>query len=269
MSTKRFKHLPLALALIMMLTLIGCGTQIPSGHRAIFYYKFSGGTEMGTVYHEGFTWHLPWNSMYVYKIQLQENKEAITVLSSDGATIKLEVSLMYRPIAAHLDSLQVTIGRNYYMVAVSPMIRGIARAVAGNYTPEEIYSTKRDEMAAEIVRQLQEAMATKFIQIENVVVRDVKIPPKISEAIDLKLTAEQESERMKYTIAKERREAERKRIEAQGIADFQEIVSAGITTSLLKWKGIEATLKIAESPNSKIVIIGNDAGSLPVILSSD
>ena len=112
-------------------------------------------------------------------------------------------------------------------------------------------------------------MVDKFIIIENVVMRDVQIPAKISEAINFKLTADQEAQKMQFTIEKERLEAERKRIEAQGIADFQKIVSAGITTSLLKWKGIEATLKIAESPNTKVVIVGNDAGSLPIILGGD
>ena len=99
--------------------------------------------------------------------------------------------------------------------------------------------------------------------------RDVQIPPKISEAIDFKLTADQEAQKMQFTIEKEKLEADRKRIEAKGIADFQKIVSAVITTSLLKWKGIEATLKIAESPNTKVIIVGNDGGGLPIILGGD
>ncbi|MCK4605937.1 MAG: prohibitin family protein, partial [candidate division Zixibacteria bacterium] len=218
---------------------------------------------------EGFVWHLPWNNMFVYKIQLQENKEGLSVLSSDGATIRLEVSILYRPLVEKLDSLQVRIGPNYYNVTIAPSIRGIARTVAGNYKPEEIYSTKREEVTAEIVSALQQAMADKYISIENVVIRDVQIPPKISEAINFKLTADQEAQKMMFTIEREKLEADRKRIEAQGIADFQKIVSAGITTSLLRWKGIEATLKIAESPNTKIIVIGNDAGSLPVILGGD
>ncbi|MDH4155938.1 MAG: prohibitin family protein [candidate division Zixibacteria bacterium] len=254
---------------VLALGLVGCGTQIPSGHRGVFYSKFGSGTEFGNIYSEGFVWHLPWNSMFVYKIQLQENKEQLTVLSSDGATIRLEVSIMYRPLVEDIDSLQVTIGPNYYNVSVAPTLRGIARTVAGNYKPEEIYSTKREAVAQQLVETLRTAMADKFISIENVVLRDVQIPPKISEAINFKLTAAQEAEKMMFTIEKEKLEAERKRIEAQGIADFQKIVSAGITPSLLKWKGIEATLKIAESPNTKVVIVGNDAGSLPIILGGD
>ena len=112
-------------------------------------------------------------------------------------------------------------------------------------------------------------MADKYIAVENVIIRDVQIPPKISEAINFKLTADQEAQRMRFTIEKEKLEAERKRIEAQGVADFQKIVSEGLTTSYLKWKGIEATQKIAESPNTKIVIVGNDSGGLPVILGGN
>lgn len=269
MSKKKAQLLPLLMVIIFSLGMVGCGTQIPSGHGGVFYSKFGSGTEFGKIYLEGFTWHLPWNNIFVYKIQLQENKEKLTVLSSDGASIRLEVSIIYHPVMNKLDSLQVTLGQNYYNVAIAPSIRSIARTVAGRYKPEEIYSTKREQVAIELIEELRAAVSDKFLSIENVLVRDVQIPPKISEAINFKLAAAQEAERMEFTIQKERKEAERKRIEAKGIADFQKIVSAGITSSLLKWKGIEATLKIAESPNTKVVIIGNEAGSLPIILGGD
>ncbi len=266
MKTKQL--IPLLLLMVMSVSMIGCGTEISSGHRGVFYAKFGSGTEFGKIYTEGFNWHLPWNNIFVYKIQLQESKENLSVLSNDGAAIRMEVSIMYRPDVTKLDSLQFTIGPNYYAVAIAPQIRSIAREVAGNFKPEEIYSTKRDVIAANIIKRLSDEVKDKFVTIENVLIRDVAIPPKIAEAINFKLAAEQEALRMKFTIDKERKEAERKKIEAQGISDFQKIVSAGITSSLLKWKGIEATQKIAESPNSKVIIIGNDAGSLPVILSA-
>lgn len=269
MPRKKFQHWPLLVIAVLSITMVGCGTQVPSGHRGVFYSKFGDGTQMGKIYQEGFAWHLPWNSMFVYKTQVQERREDLTVLSSDGASIRMEVSLLYRPQSDKLDSLQIEVGRSYYDVAVAPTIRGIARGVAGRYKPEEIYSTKREQLNEEITQQLAEAMTAKYIVIEKVLIRDVQIPAKISEAINFKLTADQEAQKMEFTIEKEKLEAERKRIEAQGIADFQKIVSAGITASLLKWKGIEATLKIAESPNTKVVIVGNDAGSLPIILGGD
>lgn len=269
MRNGTIKLLPLMLIILLALGAIGCGTQIPSGHRGVFFSKFGAGTEFGNIYPEGFAWHMPYNGVFVYKTQIQENKEQFTVLSSDGATIRMEVSILYRPVMNKIDSLQVTLGRNYYAVKVAPTVRGIARTVAGKYKPEELYATKRDQVTGEILDAMRAEMSNLYVQIENVIVRDVLIPPKISEAINFKLAAAQEAEKMEFTIAKERKEAERKRIEAGGIADFQKIVSAGITPSLLKWKGIEATLLIAQSPNSKVIIIGNDAGSLPIILSGD
>lgn len=260
---------PMMAIALTLLIIVGCGTQVPSGHRGVFFSKFGSGTEFGNVYPEGFAWHLPWNTMFVYRTQVQERKETLNVLSSDGASIRMEVSILYRPDMQKLDSLQVEIGPNYYEDLVAPNIRGIARGVAGRYKPEEIYSTKRDEIADVVKQELRDRLAPRWVVIQNVLIRDVVIPAKISEAINFKLTADQEAQRMQFTIEKEKLEAERKRIEAQGIADFQKIVSAGITDSYLKWKGIEATQKLAESQNTKIVVVGNSSQGMPVILSAD
>jgi regulator of protease activity HflC (stomatin/prohibitin superfamily) len=265
---KRLKLWPLFLILILAMGLVGCGTQIPSGHRGVFYYKFGDGTEMGKIYPEGFNWHFPWNSMFVYKIQLNEAREDLTVLSSDGATINLEVTIWYRPTVDNLDSLQVTVGKNYYNVAIAPALRGVARSIGGKYKPEEIYSSKREGIASEILKEMQTLMTQKFISIENIIIRNVTLPAMISEAINFKLAADQEAQKMAFILIKEKQEAERKRIEAKGIADFQKIVASGVTPSLLRWKGIEATQKLAESPNTKIVIIGRSEDGLPVILDT-
>jgi prohibitin 1 len=250
----------------VLLLLVGCGTQIPSGYRGVKYLKFGGGTQMGKIYDEGFNWHLPWNSMYVYKVQLEERKEVLQILSADGASIELEVSIWFKPIVKHLDSLQVTIGPDYYNSVVAPALRGVARAVVGRYKPEEIYSSKRDTIASEIVSGMKGLMNEKYILVENVIIRNVKLPQKITDAIDAKLSADQEAQKMQFVLQKEKQEAERKRIEAKGIADFQRIVTSGITETLLKWKGIEATKELAESQNSKVIIIGSGADGLPVIL---
>jgi len=265
----KIKGMPLLLLVIVALTMVGCGTQVPSGHRGVFFSTFGGGTEFGNVYNEGFNWHFAWNKVIVYRTQIQERKEDLTVLSSDGATIRIQVSILYHPLAIRLDSLQVMVGENYYSDIVAPNIRGIARAVAGRYKPEELYSTKREEVATAIQTDLIAEAVKSWIVIKSVLIRDVQIPAKISEAINFKLAADQEAQKMKFTIEKERLEAERKRIEAKGIADFQKIVAAGITPSYLKWKGIEATEKLASSPNSKIIVVGNSSQSMPIILSAD
>lgn len=256
-------------AVMVMLFLIGCGTQIPSGHRGVKYFKFGDGTEMGKVYDEGFNWHLPWNRIYVYKIQLEERKEDLQILSSDGATIMLEVSIWYRPDVMKLDSLQKTIGPDYFSSIVAPSIRGVARGVVGMYKPEEIYSTRREVIAAEILSEMQELASEKFISVENVIIRNVVLPKRITDAINAKLAADQDQKKMEFILLKETQEAKRKEIEAIGIAKFQEIVSSGITKTLLKWKGIEATQELARSPNTKIIIIGSGADGLPIILGGD
>ncbi len=266
-STKRnSRPLLLIIMLLVPLMFVGCGTQIPSGHHGVKYFKFKGGTEMGEIYNEGFNWHMPWNSMYVYKTQLQERQEILEVLSSDGATIQLEVSVWYKPIFNKLDSLQVTIGPSYYDVVIAPALRGVARTIVGRYKPEEIYSTKREEISKNIIFSMDSLMRGKFIIVENTIVRNVGLPKKISDAINDKLAADQEQQRMQFTLMKERQEAERKVIEAEGIKNFQEIVSAGLTKDFLRWKGIETTLKLASSPNAKVVIIGSGADGLPIIL---
>lgn len=270
MSFKTNKNLlPLMILLLVLPLIVGCGTQVPAGHRGVFFARFGGGTEFGNVYKEGFAWHLPWNRMNIYRVQIQERKEVLNVLSSNGAQIRMEVSILFRPAAEKLDSLHVEIGEDFYQQIVAPNLRSIARGVAGGYSPEEIYSTKRDEMASSILSELSEELVPRWIQIQNVLVRDVTIPAKISEAINFKLAAQQEAQKMKFTIERERLEAQRKSIEAKGIADFQKIVSADITNSYLKWKGIEATLSIATSNNTKVVIIGNGSGDLPIILGGN
>ncbi len=267
MHKDRLIRLGMLVVVVASLTAVGCGTGIPSGHRGVFFSRFGDGTEFGKIYPEGFTFHFPWNSMFVYQIQLQERKEDIRLLSSDGAEIQLEVSILYRPIIEKLDSLQAGIGRNYYEVAVAPLIRSIAREVGGRYRPEEIYSTKREELTTAIFEGAQSALLPKWVMVEGVLIRDVQIPKQIADAINFKLTADQEAQRMEFTIERERLEADRKRIEAQGIADFQKIVSTGLTKDLLQWKGIEATEKLAESPNAKVIVIGGGEGGLPIILN--
>jgi prohibitin 1 len=267
MSSLSRRSLVLVIAGILLSTLsVGCGTQIPSGHHGVKYLKFGSGTEMGKIYNEGFNWHFPWNSIYVYRTQTQETEEALKVLSADGASIQLDVSLWYRPIFQHLDSLQITVGRNYLDVVVKPALRGIARGTVGKYKPEEIYSSKRDEIAGKIMETMKAEMQKRFIDIQNVIIRDVTLPKKITDAIEYKLAAQQEAERMEFVLQKESQEAERKRIEAQGIADFQKIVSAGLTDEFLKWKGIEATRELATSTNAKTVVVGSGKDGLPLIL---
>jgi regulator of protease activity HflC (stomatin/prohibitin superfamily) len=264
---KSRKLLWVALACVAWLS-VSCGTSVPAGHHGVKYLQFGGGTEMGHIYSEGFQWHLPWNRIDVYKTQWDNREEALQVLSADGAAIQLDVSIWYRPKAETLDSLQTKVGRDYYNVVVSPALRGESRRVVGKYKPEEIYSSKREEIATEVLSSIKNLLASKYMEVDNVIVRDVSLPQKISEAINAKLEADQRQQQMEFTLLQEKKEAERKRIEAQGIADFQRIVSSGLTPELLRWKGIEATEKLAGSQNAKVVVIGSGKDGLPLILGN-
>jgi regulator of protease activity HflC (stomatin/prohibitin superfamily) len=249
--------------------LAGCGTSIPSGHNGVKYFKFRKGTQMGKVYGEGFQWHLPWNSFFVYKTQTDERKEVLQVLSADGASIELETSVWFRPIVNKLDSLQITIGPNYYEVVIGPALRGEGRSIVGRYKPDEIYSTKREIIASEILGSMQNLLKDKYVEVQNIIIRNVILPQNVSDAINEKLAADQAQQKMQFVLMKEKQEAERKRIEAQGIADFQRIITQGLSKNLLLWKGIEATEKLAESPNSKVVVIGSGESGLPLILGGE
>jgi regulator of protease activity HflC (stomatin/prohibitin superfamily) len=262
--------LAIMFAIILLSTMTsGCGTQIPSGHHGIKYYKFGKGTAMGRIYPEGFQWHFPWNSFFVYSTQIQSRSEQLHVLSKDGASISMDVSIWYRPIIEKLDSLQITVGPRYYDVVVAPAVRGEARAIVGRYTPEEIYSTKREEIASDILNGVKGLVKNKFVYIENILVRNVVLPQNVSDAINLKLAAEQDAQKMVFMLQKERQEAERKKIEAEGIKEFNRIVSQGLNEPYLKWKGIEATKELAASPNTKIIVIGNSETGLPIILGGE
>ncbi|MGB7061853.1 MAG: prohibitin family protein [Candidatus Zixiibacteriota bacterium] len=258
----------LVLALLGTL-LVGCGTRVPSGHHGVKYFQFRGGTQMGKIYGEGFNWHLPWNNIFVYKTQTDERMENLHVLSSDGASIGLETSVWFRPRVEKLDSLQITVGPAYYEVVIGPVLRGEARSIVGRYKPDEIYSTKREIISSEILEAVRVVLTEKFVDVENVIIRNVELPPKITEAIDYKLAADQEQQKMKFVLLKEEQEAKRKKIEAQGIADFQRLITQGLTDNLLRWKGIEATIKLAESPNTKVVVIGSSKSGLPLILGGE
>jgi prohibitin 1 len=258
----------LVLALLSLL-LVGCGTNSPSGHHGVKYMRFRGGTQMGKIHGEGFRWHMPWNSFFVYKTQTDERREDLHILSADGASIEMEASIWFRPLVDKLDSLQIRVGPTYYDVLIGPALRGEARSIVGRYKPDEIYSTKREVIASEIVEAVAAVLTEKFIDVENVIIRNVVLPPKITEAINEKLAADQEQQRMQFVLLREEQEARRKKIEAQGIADFQRIITQGLTDKLLRWKGVEATIKLAESPNTKVVVIGSSESGLPLILGGE
>jgi regulator of protease activity HflC (stomatin/prohibitin superfamily) len=244
----------------------GCRCPVvESGHRGIVFKTLGGGTSR-TMLNEGMHVMPFWNGIIPYDLRVHEMKEALSVLSNNGLAIRVDASVRYRPKAEELYELQTQIGPNYAEIMVAPVVRSEARKVFGRYAPEEIYSTRREEIERQIYDEVLKALQGKHVVVEAVLVRDVELPDSIKNAIADKLAEEQRSQKMRFTLDKERQEAQRKQIEAEGIAKYQAIVRQGLTPEYLQFKGIEATQKIAESSNAKVVIVGAGKSGLPVIL---
>jgi len=201
-------------------------------------------------------------------VKTQEIKEVMEVPSKEGLTMQLEVSALF-----HLDPQQApevyrSVGPNWIEVLLEPQFRSVSRGVTAGYEAKALYTSEREHLANLLADELRKLVQGRGVVIESTPLRRIGLPARLAQAIEEKLSAEQESQRMQFVLTKESQEAERKRIEAAGIADFQRIVSQGISEQLLRWKGIEATLEIAKSPNAKVVVVGSGKDGLPIILGN-
>lgn len=210
----------------------------------------------------------PLARLHRMSIQTNENKETMDTPSSEGLIVHLDVSVLHHLDAAKALEVYRTIGLNYESVLVAPNVRRAVREVTSSYEAKALYSPEREKMSEEINQHIRGAIEPRGIRIERLLLRDVALPQRLQEAIQEKLSAEQEASRMQFVLQKEKQEAERKKIEAEGISSFQKIVTEGINENLLKWKGIEATKELALSGNSKVVIIGAGKEGSPIILGS-
>ena len=262
------KTMVLAIIGLIFVVLFGSSmfVTIEPGENGVLFKKFGGGLDKEMVYGQGFHVIAPWNTMHVYDVRLKDTFEKMEVLSKNGLSIKIDLSFRYQPVADSIGFLHDGIGKNFLESIIKPEIRSVTREVIGNYLPEELYSTKREAIEDEIYELTRENIEAKYIRLDAILIRDVTLPLTLQTAIEQKLKQEQESLEYEFKIDKARKEAERKEIEARGISEFQKIITRTITPQLLKWKGIEATQEIAKSPNSKVVVIGNGEGDLPIIL---
>jgi len=241
-------------------------TQIPAGHVGVI--DFFGKVSERTL-KSGVNVVNPMARVIKMSVQTKEMREQMQVLSKEGLSIALEISVLYRLDADSAAKVYKTIaGGNFEEIILVPQFRSISRAATASFQASALYSLEREQLAIQIQQELAKLVQPRGVIVESTPLRGVGLPPQLTEAIEQKQKADQESQRMEFILTKEQQEAERKRIEAQGIADFQRIVAAGISEQLLRWKGIEATLKIAESSNSKVVIIGSGKDGLPIILGS-
>jgi len=259
----------IVIGIFLVVLLLKSAVTIDAGQAGVLWKRFGGGVvtdkpAMG----EGFHVVAPWNKVFIYEVRRQESFEKMKVLSSNGLDIQLDASIWYQPKYEELGKLHKEIGDNYLNRILLPTIRSAARSVVGRYTPEQLYSSKRDAIQAEIFEESKKIINEQHILLDEILVRDVTLPPTIKEAIERKLRQEQESLEYEFRLVKASKEAEKQRIEAQGKADANRILSASLTDKILKDKGIEATLKLSESTNSKVVIVGGKDG-MPLILGNN
>ncbi len=254
--------------LIIALLAGGCMTSTMGSGQAGVKYSLISGTDLVTTYSEGTKLHAPWVSVIKYDVRVQEKLEEVSALSMDGLSITMDASIRWRPTSSDLPNLHITYGENYYTRLVQPELRSAAREIVGQYTPEELYSSRRTELQQQILDRVKQGVESQFVSVEAVLIRNIKLPEQIQRAIENKLTEEQAVERYFFTLQKDSLEAQRKKIEAEGQAEYQRIITQSLSPEFLRFKGIEATQLLAASPNAKTVIVGGGESGLPVILGN-
>jgi len=239
---------------------------IPAGHVGVV--DFLGRVSKRTL-KPGVNLVNPLAKVVKFSTKTQEAKETLDAPSKEGLIVTVEVSVLYHLDPEKTAEVYKTIGKDYKNIILIPQFRAVIRNTTASYEARALYTSKRTELTDAIRNDLSNLVAPRGIAIEDTPLRQLQLPAKLQESIQQKLQAEQDSQRMEFVLQKERQEADRKRIEAEGIADFQRIVSQGLTPQYLQWKGIEATEQLSQSENAKIVIIGAGKGGLPVILQPE
>ncbi|MEW5312402.1 MAG: hypothetical protein WDW38_004040 [Sanguina aurantia] len=237
--------------------------SVPAGHIGVV--DFFGFVPLQTL-QSGIRMKTLFATMHAFSVKTKLLEVTLNVPTSEGLIVDLDISVLYHVRPLEVRDLYVTLGVNFEQVLVVPEVTSTVRSLTGRSSAKALYSSGRDELGDAIGKQLNEKLNKRGIEVEQALLRKIILPALVVGAIEEKLKAEQESQRMEFVLTKEKQEADRKRIEAQGVADFQKIVSTGISSALLEWKGIEATERLANSHNAKIVVIGNSKNGLPLIL---
>ena len=255
------------LILIVVAILAGSATScVRTGHVGVVT---TFGRVTGRTIFEGIHLVNPISRVHEMDIKTLELKERASVPTKEGLIMGLEASVLYHLQPDRAAEVFQRIGSDYANVLLVPNFRSAMRAVTAANTASSLYSDARESIARQIMADLQAQVQPRGIVIENVLLRDLQLPETLKHAIEAKQQAQQEAQRMEFVLQREQQESERKRVEAQGIKDFQNIVTQGISDKLLEWKGIEATIELARSSNAKVVVVGNTKTGLPLIFAGD
>ena len=240
---------------------------INSGEGGVLYKRFFG-TVTDKVYTEGIYAIFPWDTMYIYNGRIQTVLHEFDVLTNQGLPIHLSLAIRFRPEYDMLGLLHQQVGPDYINTIITPEVESVLRKRLSPYKPEEIY-TNKDKILTTVVIEAMEALGQKYVTANDVIIREISLPPSIRQAIETKLTEEQRDQTYVYRLKREEKEAKRKAIEAEGIKNYHDTVAKTLSDKLLKWQGIQATLELAKSNNSKVVVIGAGSTGMPLILGSD
>src|SRR3982075_3705542 len=255
--------LQLAIVVLVVILMMSSTTSIPTGNVGVLTLF---GRVTGETLGEGIHLINPLKAVQKLSVQTQSVKERANVPSNEGLILALDTPLLFRLDKSKAAFVFQTVGDNYAEKIVEPTLRAAIRASTSAHSANALYTNARELVQQQIQDELTAQLSPRGVIVENVLLRDVQLPAMLKGSIEAKQQAEQDALRMSFILQKERQEAERKRIEAQGISDFQRIVATGISAQLLEWKGIEATEKLATSTNAKVVIIGNPKNGLPLVL---
>lgn len=252
-------------SVLLVLLCVTSMRTIPPAHVGITVVLGHVGTN---VLDSGFHFVNPLASIVPFNLKTQLLYSENIVPTKEGLNVELDVSMLYHIRPDKARDVYLQLGESYESILILPELQSAVRGLTSEVSAKALYTAGRTEIHDKLLKELHDKLEPRGIQLEDVLLKGIKLPKQLTDAIELKAQAEQESARMEFVLSKERQEADRKKVEAEGISAFQHIVSEGISEQLLQWKGIEATEKLAESPNAKIVVMGNTKSSLPVLLSA-
>jgi regulator of protease activity HflC (stomatin/prohibitin superfamily) len=256
----------IGIALGAIIAFLQLFTVVPAGTVGVVDFL---GMVSETTLKSGVNFVNPMAKVVDFTVKTQELKETMNVPSKEGLSVQLEISLLYSLDPENASKIYKTVGENYGEIILIPQFRSVVRGITAKYEAKALYTASREVLAHEIKSELEKLVTPRGILVEAAPLRQIVLPAGLTAAIEEKLKSEQESQRMQFVLKREEQEADRKRIEAKGIADFQDIVARGISQQLLQWKGIEATEKLANSPNAKVIVIGSGKDGLPIILGNN
>ncbi|HPY81733.1 MAG TPA: prohibitin family protein [Bacteroidales bacterium] len=260
----------IAVIIVIILLLFGGKMfyKLGATERGVIFRQFTTGLDKDNILQPGFHILAPWNDLYVYNVAEQKIEESMDVLDRNGLSVNIDVTVRFYPMYTRVGYLYESFKLDYANLLVAPEVRSAVRQVAGRYTAEEIYSTKRAEVEQTIIDESGKKLDQNNINMRALLIRSINLPTNIRQAIEDKLVQEQQALAYQFRLDKEKSEADRKRIAAEGEARANQIINSSLTPALLRMRGIEATLKLGESQNAKTVIIGGGGDGLPLILNN-